>query len=109
MLPQLLKMQGMIPNDLLAFIAFVEFVHNSDYNSDSDEDKFTDEQKVEFLSNLVIEHERLIKRYMKDHDILKARKNKIDMLNFQKTNLLKKISLIKFDHHSLLKKNNAPT
>ena len=57
MLPQLLKMQGMIPNDLLAFIAFVEFVHNSDYNSDSDEDKFTDEQKVEFLSNLVIEHE----------------------------------------------------
>ena len=99
----------MIPNDLLAFIAFLEFVHNSDYNSDSDDDKFTDEQKVEFLSNLVTEHERLIKSYMKDHDILKAHKNKIDMLNVEKTNLQEKVSLIKFDHHSLLKKNNAPT
>ena len=40
------------PNDCLAFIAFVESVHDSDYDSDCD-DEFTNEQKVEFLSNLV--------------------------------------------------------
>ena len=34
----------------------------------------------------VVEYERLIKIYMKDHDILEAHKNKIDMLNVEKTN-----------------------
>ena len=71
------------PNDLLAFIAFMELVH------DSDDDEFTDEQRVEFLSNLVVEHERLIKSYMKNNDILEAHKNKIDVLDVENTNFLK--------------------
>ena len=41
---------------------------------DSD-DELTNEQRVEFLSNLVVEHKKLIKNYLKDHDILEARKN----------------------------------
>ena len=75
------------PNDLLSFIASMEFVHDSD--CDSDDNEFTDEQRVEFLSNLV-EHETLIKSYMKNNDILDAHKNKIDVLNTEKTNLLEK-------------------
>ena len=58
-----------------------------DSNSD---DEFIDEQRVEFLSNLFVEHEKLIKSYLKDHDILETHKNKIDMLNVEKTNLLEK-------------------
>ena len=46
---------------------------------------------VEFLNNLVVEHEKLIKSYLKDHDIFEAYKNKIDMLNVEKTNLFEKI------------------
>ena len=95
-------------NDFLAFIASVEFVHDSDYNSDSD-DEFNDEQKAEFLSNLVIEHEKLIKNYLKDHDILEAHKNKTDILNLEKINLLEKIRFLKSKDHSLLMKNNTLT
>ena len=59
------------------------------YDSNSD-DEFIDEQRVEFLSNLFVEHEKLIKSYLKDHDILETHKNKIDMLNVEKTILLEK-------------------
>ena len=51
---------------MLAFIASVESMHDSDCNSDNDDDEFTNEQRVEFLSNLVVEHERQIKSYMKN-------------------------------------------
>ena len=64
-------------------------------------------KRAEFLNNLVVEHERLIKSYMKDHDILEAHKNKIDMLNVEKTNLLEKIRFLEYEHHSLFEKNNA--
>ena len=40
-------------NDFLAFVAFVESMHDCDCDSDSD-DEFIDEQKVELLSNLVV-------------------------------------------------------
>ena len=73
------------PNNLLAFIASMESMHDSDYDSDSD-DEFTDDQKAKFLSNIVVEHEKLIRNYLNDHDILEAHKNKIDMLNVEKTN-----------------------
>ena len=53
------------PIDLLTLIASVEFMHESDCDSDS----FTNEQRVEFLSNLIVEHEILINKHMKDHDI----------------------------------------
>ena len=59
------------------------------YDSNSD-DEFIDEQRVEFLSNLFVEHEKLIKSYLKDHDIFETHKNKIDMLNVEKTILLEK-------------------
>ena len=58
------------PNDLLAFIAFMELVH------DSDDDEFIDEQRAKFLSNLVVEHERQIKSYMKNNNILDTHKKK---------------------------------
>ena len=64
-------------------------------------------KRAEFLNNLVVEHERLIKSYMKDHDILEAHKNKIDMLNVEKTNLLEKIRFLESEQHSLFEKNNA--
>ena len=44
-----------------------------------------------------------------DYDILEAHKNKIDMLNVKKTNLLKKIRFLESKHHSLFEKNNALT
>ena len=50
---------------MLTLIASVEFMHESDCDSDS----FTNEQTVEFLSNLIVEHEILINKHMKDHDI----------------------------------------
>ena len=64
-------------------------MHDSDYDTDSD-DEFTNEQKVAFLNNFVVKHEKLIKNYLKDHDILEAHKTKIDMLNVERTNLLEK-------------------
>ena len=91
------------PNDLLAFIAFMELVH------DSDDDEFTNEQRTEFLSNLVVEHERLIKSYMKNNDILDAHKNKIDVLTSKKTSLFEKIKFLESQHHCFLEKNNALT
>ena len=83
-LPQLLKIQGMT-RMTFSFYCIWESMHDSDCD-----DEFTNKQKVEFLSNLVTEHEKLIKNYYKDHDILEAHKNKIDMLNVDKTNLLEK-------------------
>ena len=50
---QLLKMQGTILIDFLAFIASVEFVHDSECDSDSD-DEFTNDQKATFLNNLFL-------------------------------------------------------
>ena len=85
----------------------MKFVYDSYCDDDSDDDEFTDEQRAELLSNLVVEHERLIKSYMKDHNILEAHKNKINLLNVEKTNFLEKIRLLEFEHHSLLEKNNA--
>ena len=84
----------------------MESMHDSDCDCDSDDDEFTDEQRVEFFNNLIDEHEKLIKSYMKNHDILNAHKNKIDVLNAEKTNLLEKIRFLKSKHHSLLEKNN---
>ena len=75
---------------------------------DSD-DELTNEQRVEFLSNLVVEHVRQIKSYMKNNDILDAHKNKIDVLNAEKTNLLEKVRFLEFEHRSLLEKNNPLT
>ena len=90
------KDAGYDPNDFLAFISTMKFVHDSD-----SDDKFTYEQKVGFLSNLVVKLEKLIKSYLKDHDILEAHKNKIDVL----------IKLVFFQskHHSLLENNNVLT
>ena len=53
------------------------------------------------MSNLVVEHEKLIKSYLKDHNILKVKKkNKIDMLNVENTNFLEKIRFLESEHHS---------
>ena len=76
-------------NDFLVFIASMKSVHDSDCDNDSD-NEFTDEQKIVFLNNLVFYHEKLIKNYLKDHDILEAHKTMIDMLNVERTNLLLK-------------------
>ena len=65
--------------------------------------------KDEFLRNLVVEYEKLIESYLKYHDILEAHKNKIDMLNVEKTNLLEKIRFLELDRHFFLEKNNALT
>ena len=64
-------------------------------------DKFTYEQKVGFLSNLVVKLEKLNKSYLKDHGILEAHKNKIDVL--------RKLAFFESKHHSLLENNNVLT
>ena len=51
-----------------AFVASMEYENNSYYDSDSDDDEFIDEQRLELLYNLIVEHERLIKSYMKKHE-----------------------------------------
>ena len=85
----------------------MKFVYDSYCDGDSDDDEFIDEQRAELLSNLVVEHERLIKSYMKNNVILKAHKNKIDVSNVKTTNSLEKIRFLESKHHSLLEKNNA--
>ena len=63
------------------------------------------------MNNLVVEHEKLIKNYLRDLDILEAHKTKIGVLKEEKTNFLekKKIRFLKSEHHFLLEKNNALT
>ena len=66
------------PNDLLAFIEFNKYVDDCDCDSDSDsdDDEFIDEQMAKFLDNLIVEHKRLIKSYMKNNEVLEAHKKK---------------------------------
>ncbi|KAL6342238.1 hypothetical protein AAG906_006857 [Vitis piasezkii] len=40
------------PNDLLAFIASMESMHDGDCDSNSDDDEFIGEQRAKLLSNL---------------------------------------------------------
>ena len=74
----------------------MEFVHGSECDSDSN-DNFIDDQKVTLLNNLVVEYKKLIKNYLRDHDILEAHKTKIDMLKEERYNFLEK----KIDFSSL--------
>ena len=56
-------------NDFLAFVTSVEFVHDNEWDSNND-DEFTNDWKTDFLNNLVVKYEKLIKNYLKDYDIL---------------------------------------
>ena len=88
----------------------MELVNDTDCDSNSDDDEeLIDEQRVEFFNNLIDDHEKLIKSYMKNNDILEAHKNKINVLNVEKTNFLEKFRFLESEHHSLLEKNNALT
>ena len=75
------------PNAFLAFIASMESVHDSEYDGD---DKFTNNQKAAFLNNPVVKYKKLITNYLRDHDVIKAHKTKIDVLKEERTNLLEK-------------------
>ena len=44
-------------NDFLTFVAFMEFVHGSECDSDSN-DNFIDDKKVTLLNNLVVEYKK---------------------------------------------------
>ena len=81
-------------NDILAFVASMDPMNDTNCDSDSDDNEFIDKQRAEFLDNLVVEHKKLIKSYMKNHDVLEAHKNKIDVLSVEKTNLLEKIGFL---------------
>ena len=96
-------------NDMLAFVASIKHENDSECDSVSDDEEFTYDQRAEFFDNLVVEHEKSIKSYMKNHEILNAHKNKIDVLNDENTNLFEKIRFLKLEHHSLLQKNNVLT
>ena len=54
---------------------------NSEENASTTFEITKYDQNDEFLSNLIVEHEKLIKNYLKDHDILEMNKIKIGMLN----------------------------
>ena len=62
-----------------------------------------------FFNNFVVKHEKLIKNYLRDHDIPEAHKTKVDVLNEQSINLLEKTKnrFLEFEHHYFLNKNNA--
>ena len=81
-------------NDILAFVASMDPMNDTNCDSDSDDNEFIDKQRAEFLDNLVVEHKKLIKSYMKNHDVLEAHKNKINVLSVEKTNLLEKIGFL---------------
>lgn len=72
-----------------AFTTFVDIVHNSNCDSDSD-CEYTDEQNTTFLNNFVVEYRNLIKKYLMNHDILDAHKAKIELLDEEMTNFLEK-------------------
>ena len=61
-------------NDFLALITSVKFVHDSDSDNE-----FNDDQKAKFQNNLVVKHEKLIKNYLRDRDILEVHKTKNDV------------------------------
>ena len=82
----------------------MESVHDSD-----SDDEFTDKQKAEFLSNLVVEHEKLIKSYLKIIIFFKLIKTRLKCLMDNILIYLKKNRFLKSNHHSLLEKNNALT
>ena len=69
-------------------------MNDTNCDSDSDDNEFIDKQRAEFLDNLVVEHKKLIKSYMKNHDVLESHKNKINVLSVEKTNLLEKIGFL---------------
>ena len=46
---------------------------------------------------------------MKNYDVLEAHKNKIDVFNVEKSNLIEKIRFLESKHHSLLEKHNFVT
>ena len=53
-------------DDYLTFVASLDSVYESDSDSDSDNDcDYTDEQNGAYQNNLVVEHENLIKKYLK--------------------------------------------
>ena len=70
---------------------FVASMNDTDCDNDRDDDEFTDEQRVEFLSNLVVEHERLIKSYMKNNDVLKLIKIRLMCLMLKRLIYLRKL------------------
>ena len=73
----------------------MESIHDSECNSD---DKFTYNQKTAFLNNLVVKYKKLITNYLRDHDVIKAHKTKIDVLQEERTNLLgKKLCFLSLD------------
>ena len=55
---------------MLAFVASMDAMNDTDCDSDSDDDEFINEQRAGFLDNLVVENETSIKSYMKNHDVL---------------------------------------
>ena len=46
----------------------MESLNDNECDSDSD-DEFTYDQKVVFMNNLIVVNEKLIKNYLRDHDI----------------------------------------
>ena len=78
-------MKGMI---MMTFYLLLHLcVRVSDSNGG---DEFIDDQKTIFLNNVVVEYEKQIKNYLRDHDILEAYKTKINVLNEEMTILLEK-------------------
>ena len=60
------------PNNFFSFYCFYGICADSD-----SDDEFTNEQKAEFLSNLVVAHEKLIKSYLKIMIFLKLIKTRL--------------------------------
>ena len=65
------------------------------YDSDS-ECEYTVEYNYTLIDNLSVEYQNLIKKYLRNHDILDSHKAKIELLNEKMTNYLEKTQFLKF-------------
>ena len=73
--PWLLRIKGMNIIIFLAFVASIEFVHETD-----SEYEFTNEQNACFLENIVVEHQCLIEKFLEVNDVVNSHKSKINLL-----------------------------
>ena len=73
----------------------MELVNDTDCDSNSDDDEeLIDEQRVEFFNNLIDDHEKLIKSYMKNNDILEAHKTRLMCLILKRLICLRKLDFL---------------
>ena len=95
-------------NDILAFVASMDPMNDTNCDSDSDDNEFIDKQRAEFLDNLVVEHERLIKSYKKNHEVLDIIKIRLMCLMLKILIYLRKLDFLNLSIILSLRRTMSP-